>query len=83
MDENDNPIPETTTSEHVNSFFTQIGLKLARNINKVYGPDLAQQCLLPVGYQVDYATFHWIHFSVEDVLKEIFKIQVHKSSVFS
>ena len=53
IDENDNPVPDTNTSEHVNSFFTQIGLKLANTINEVHGPDLAQQRLLPVGYHVD------------------------------
>ena len=83
IDENDNPVPDTNTSEHVNSFFTQIGLKLANTINEVHGPDLAQQRLLPVGYHVDYVPFQWTCFRVEDVIKEVSNIQVHKSSGFT
>ena len=49
-DEDNNPVPDTNIAEHVNSFFTQIGLKLANTINEV--PNLIllikETCLLVI-----------------------------------
>ena len=82
-DDDNNPVPDTNIAEHVNSFFTQIGLKLANTINETHGPDLAHQRDLPVGYHVDYDTFQWTRFTVENVVKEVSAIHVHKSSGFT